>query len=401
MTKYLLFVLLPILFYACNSEQNQRLPPAEGRSLQPSSDYPEYWSWDGNTPTLLLGGSSSAAPFLEEDWKEELNYLVKAGGNYVNFAMPVSTTPGRNPFISTEDKSGNINVDSEKQYWKKLDEYLSHANDLSVVVEIQVWDHANFSAENREKNAWTAAGGMADTLLPREFVAGEHPFFQTVEGAAGFKPAYKALWAAQHAYVDQLLTIGYSYPNVIFNVRVPSNLEIPWMVYWGKYIEAEATEMYGYPGQKLNLNIGVEAISGINVAIFNRKLLRGASTAFHRPEPQGNGLNGAAQASIRGVRVVEQHLKFWDLRPAPDLLLEDDSEAIAATDGKGNYLIYLPGAGSVNLAPDWEEQLPVKVTVVGYLGTQRSELLEPPYGDSFRLYTEEDRGGWMLLEPVR
>jgi hypothetical protein len=176
MTKYLLFVLLPILFYACNSEQNQRLPPAEGRSLQPSSDYPEYWSWDGNTPTLLLGGSSSAAPFLEEDWKEELNYLVKAGGNYVNFAMPVSTTPGRNPFISTEDKSGNINVDSEKQYWKKLDEYLSHANDLSVVVEIQVWDHANFSAENREKNAWTAAGGMADTLLPREFVAGEHPF---------------------------------------------------------------------------------------------------------------------------------------------------------------------------------------------------------------------------------
>jgi hypothetical protein len=98
---------------------------------------------------------------------------------------------------------------------------------------------------------------------------------------------------------------------------------------------------------------------------------------------------------------VEQHLKFWDLRPAPDLLLEDDSEAIAATDGKGNYLIYLPGAGSVNLAPDWEEQLPVKVTVVGYLGTQRSELMEPPYGDSFRLYTEEDRGGWMLLEPVR
>jgi hypothetical protein len=110
-------------------------------------------------------------------------------------------------------------------------------------------------------------------------------------------------------------------------------------------------------------------------------------------------MNGLAQASIRGIRVVELHLKFHELKPAPELLLEDDTEALAATDGNGNYLIYLPSAGQVNLSPDWNDQVPVKVTVVGYLGTQRTEVLEPPYGDSFRLHTKEEKGGWMILKP--
>lgn len=400
MTKPLLFLLLLGLGYACTPDGSQSSPTNNNKTLQTWPDNPEYWSWDGENPTLLLGGSNFTAPFLEDEALEELNYLIKAGGNYVRFAMPVTTTAGHHPFVMAEDGSEKEIASLDSPYWKKLDAYLNNANTLGVAVEIMVWDHANFRSDNWDENAWTAPGGMADSILPRAFVAGEHPFFQTVTGAAAFKPAYEALWATQRAFVDNLFAVAYRYPNVIFNVRVPSPLEIPWMVYWGRYLEAKAAAADDrYPARKINLNIGVEPISAISVASFNRKLMGGANAAFHRPPPNGNGLNGAAQASIRGVRVVAQHLKFWNLRPAPDFLLDDDTEARAATDGQGNYLVYLPRAGAVNLVPDWAEQVPVRVTVVGYLGTQRSELLEPPYGDSFRLYTEEERGGWMILQP--
>jgi len=167
------------------------------------------------------------------------------------------------------------------------------------------------------------------------------------------------------------------------------------MVYWGKYIEAKAAEKE----LPVNVNLGVVPPARINIARFNQKLINGASAVFHRPKPDGNGLNGSAQTSIRGARIVELHLKFWDLRPAPEILLEEETIASAATDDKGNYLLYLPGPGSVNISPDWDMQVPVRVTVVGYLGTQKSELLKPPYGESFRLFTEEAKGGWMILEP--
>ncbi|MEM9528199.1 MAG: hypothetical protein AAGA31_16420, partial [Bacteroidota bacterium] len=70
----------------------------------------------------------------------------------------------------------------------------------------------------------------------------------------------------------------------------------------------------------------------------------------------------------------------------------------AAKDKKGNILIYLPTAGEVIVRPGLKKQVPIKFTVIGYLGTQRSETLQPPYQEEFRLFTEEERGGWMLLE---
>lgn len=134
---------------------------------------------------------------------------------------------------------------------------------------------------------------------------------------------------------------------------------------------------------------------------FNQAVLNGAVAVRHAARPYGLGFSGAALASIRAVRTIEQHVKFWDLRPSPEILPETKSrEAIAATNGQNTYVIYLPTAGEVKLSLGLDPQIPLRVIVVGYLGTQKSEILQPPYGDAFSLYTEEPRGGWMVIKPL-
>lgn len=134
---------------------------------------------------------------------------------------------------------------------------------------------------------------------------------------------------------------------------------------------------------------------------FNKAVLNGTDAIRHAPRPYGLGFSGAALASIRAIRTIEQHVKFWNLRPAPEILSgTGESEAIAATNGENTFVIYLPTAGEVKLSLGLDPQIPLRVIVVGYLGTQKSEVLQPPYDETFSLYTEEPRGGWMVIKPL-
>jgi hypothetical protein len=76
MIRNLLFLLLPLYFFtACNPSNLPNAPtvPKAERILQPWFGDVNWWSWDGETPELLLGASSFEAPFLEKNWKAELN----------------------------------------------------------------------------------------------------------------------------------------------------------------------------------------------------------------------------------------------------------------------------------------------------------------------------------------
>lgn len=389
-----LLLLLPLYFLtSCSASEPIDLPTSpvviSKQVLQPWPEDINRWSWDGKTPELLLGASSYEAPFLEKEWKAELNYLKKARGNYVRISLPQHRTDFR-PFDSSSTVLEGRQISGEKEYWEHLGEYLDYAEEKGIAIEISVWDYLNIT-EKWDSTPWPAV--LSD--LDAEYLEGEHPFFRTIPGSMGHRGVYELAVPEQEKFVDMLLESALSHDNVIYNVQVPNNLLIPWMVHWAKYIEAAAKKQ----GKVANINAGIVPDQRINIARFNQSILGGAAIAFHRPKPNGNGMNGLAQASIRGIRVVELNLKFHELRPAPELLLEDDTEASAATDGKGNYLIYLPSAGQVNLSPDWDNQVPVDVTVVGYLGTQRTEVLQPPYGDSFTLSTKEEKGGWMILKP--
>jgi len=399
MLQKLLPFLLVALLSSCADDTTSPTPPANSKTIQPAPNGSVYWSWDGQTRVLLIGGTKSRAPFLDEDFKLELTALRQAGGNYVNIFLPTMIdSTGFAPFLRDFDAPPE-----ERQYhflpeyWTALQGFLDYAAEMRLAVEIDPWDRAAFEPEGWSKNVFNYSVPLDSVKVgrPDQWLPGEHPFFQTVPGSIMYHSSLDGLRELQELFLDKLLETTLPYRNVIYNVDSETTLNVPWTAHWGQYIERAAAEA----GRTVFVRLRTKPVVPTRIADFNARVLAGQPIAHHPAPPYGNGGNGAALASLRGIRVVERHLKFWDLRPAPELLLEENSLATAAKDGKGNYLIYLPSAGGVTLSPDWTEQRPVKVTVVGYLGTQRSETLQPPYGDSFRMYTEEEKGGWMILEP--
>jgi len=83
---------------------------------------------------------------------------------------------------------------------------------------------------------------------------------------------------------------------------------------------------------------------------FCRNIVGGlASARFHRPI-YGNGLNDLARAAISAVRQVEEHIPFWEVEPAMDILLNrEENEAYVAADNDNRYIVYFPQGGSISL----------------------------------------------------
>jgi hypothetical protein len=386
-----------VLIFGCSNPDQLTITSTPTGQLQPWAEDPNYWTWDGETPELLLGGSSSEAVFLEDNFKGEIALLNKTGGNHLRCILRALDDGKMTPFAYSDSAEFFNLLEYREEYWNQLSEMISYAENLGVVVEIVVWDFNNTTKANWDTNAWTRAGSEINyggQLFSKNFLPGEHPFFQTVPGAMLYQEEYRTVLRSQEAFIDQLLARTAHFNNVIYNYVVPSNLHIPWMVYWGKYTEAKAEAM----GKRVNINLGIAKPSRMDIATFNKTVLSGQPVVSHPAPPHGNGINGLALASIRGIRVVERFFSFRDLQPASEIFGGAETLATASTDGEGNYLIYMPTAGSVEIFPAVEQHESVRVTVVGYLGTQRSEILERPFGDSFRLFTEEVRGGWMILK---
>ena len=157
--------------------------------------------------------------------------------------------------------------------------------------------------------------------------------------------------------------------------------------------------LYGL-GAELGVHVDTaEAVPGFeaspSVADFSGRLLAGSPAGGYR-QPVQEALN-----SIRAVRTVERHLRFWNLTPDDSLLGEERPQGtLAAADSLNNYVVYIPDRGAVTINFRDSSQVARRVTVVGHLGTQRSEVLQPPYDRSFTLMSNEERGGWLLIEQL-
>ncbi len=83
---------------------------------------------------------------------------------------------------------------------------------------------------------------------------------------------------------------------------------------------------------------------------FWRNILGGSASArFHRPD-SGNGLNDFAKGSIKAARILESHIKFWDVEPQMGLLSDRESnEAYLAAKPGESYALYFTDGGSVGL----------------------------------------------------
>jgi hypothetical protein len=99
--------------------------------------------------------------------------------------------------------------------------------------------------------------------------------------------------------------------------------------------------------------------------------------------------------SFRTVQTVEQLVAFSSLEPPAD----QPEASFTRYSPTGIYLRYMPTTGQVRVTLPDGQQIRRRVTVVGHLGTQRSEILEPPYDPSFTLTSREENGGYLLIAP--
>ena len=124
---------------------------------------------------------------------------------------------------------------------------------------------------------------------------------------------------------------------------------------------------------------------------FNRAILAGSGVVAY------TALSQRALNSIRAVRAVQRLVDPTRVTVDSTRLGKDNSAGtVAATDHAGNYLLYIPRQGRVSVRLD-SAQIERKVTVVGRLGTQRSEVLRPPYTSNFTLESRDPEGGWMVI----
>ncbi|MEM6770937.1 MAG: hypothetical protein AAF597_10160, partial [Bacteroidota bacterium] len=95
------------------------------RRIQVSEQYPNYWSWDGQEPVLLLGAGGANDAFLDPDYQQKLNILADNGGNFVSVTYHHSI---------------------HEQKLDSLVQFIRKAEELAIVVEVTLWSQPTYTA---------------------------------------------------------------------------------------------------------------------------------------------------------------------------------------------------------------------------------------------------------------
>ncbi len=368
MISRLFFCSLLLSLFACLPEANKdpdRIGPSRG--IQPWAKNTHYWADETGSPLLLLGTIRQKNLSQSGDFAQRLKELQKAGGNYVCSQIDPFAAENSAPF-TRHPLTGEFDLKApDSLYWANFHALLRHAASLDVIVQLELPTTDSTMAHERLFTAIANEAFNTSQYYHNVLYSTRQRSERGISSSLN-KLQQLAIQANGQSYID-------NYPS---SQAIPASLQ---------------------PGSA-DVPIHYSAVDGNDpydvVKNFNLSTINGYGGLCYAPSQATFEMRGARLASIRAIRTVERHLKFWDLKPAPEILIGDN--AYASSDGKGNYLFYMPTAGEINVRLPVEDQVPIRVVVVGYLGTQKSELLKPPYGDSFKLFTDEIRGGWMILK---
>ena len=437
----LLLLLGTLVLSACGGDRPFVRPEPRGK-IQPSTEHPGYWQWEDGETVLLLGGADNDNLFQAHNYEQQLNAIQEIGGNFVRCELH-NRYDSDLPALRLDSVSGAYRLNDA--YFTRLDGFLTAAENRGIVVQLQLFSLQDWVVETFPQSSFGLAWRdmeqpevpvrrPIDTLVPpvvREMV------YAISDG----QTEGNVLLELQQAFVDRVLRISFSHGNVIYD------LEYYWAIsegvgkYWKDYLyraaarsnvtiyvgckeDGEEDVRYAFndysvltalpPGQLPDYNSSYGDIvhharvsrtpdfpsPNGNVFAFHRALLmHSAATAYDRA-PYGLGLSADARTSIRAIRTIERDVKFWDLTLDKDLLVEIPYGALAARTEEGTTLIYLSGEDEVSIRLPAGNSGSHRVSVIGYLGTRRSERLDPPYDSILTLRSNEPRGGWLLLEPL-
>ena len=249
MKRLSIYLITLLLFTGC-SILNVQTPNNEKTRIQPYDENPWYWQYHGE-PVMLLGGSWQDNLFNHPaGLAEHLDLLLSVGGNYVRNTM--SHRNEGNVFAFAREANGDFNLDRfNDEYWKRLEHFLDLCYQRDIIVQLELWDPWDHYEDHQSLGGWSHHPFNPKnniTYTPEESglpikvdyaprgEPTEHPFFRTVPSLSHNKSVLKY----QKAFVDKLLSLSLSYPNVLYCINNESGERIEWSNYWADYIHESA-----------------------------------------------------------------------------------------------------------------------------------------------------------------
>jgi hypothetical protein len=219
--------------------------------IQPFTHNPFYWQHNG-LPIVLLGGSVEDNLFQITDAEAHLDLLHSLGGNYVRCTMS-SRDDGNLAAFKYDLANGLFDLSKlNDAYWTKFEHFVAHAQQLGVIVQIELWDRWDTTGLAWEQNSFNPAlncnytsetSGLPVTVGVAPFREA-NPFFYTFPELDD----NKTVLPYQHAFVDKLLSITLTYSNILYCIDNETQAKPQWAKYWAKRLHSTA-QTQGVPIQ--------------------------------------------------------------------------------------------------------------------------------------------------------
>ena len=229
---------------ACGPSAIQHPPAAQGIAVY--EENPHYWSYKG-VPVLLLGGTVDDNLFQIDSLRQHLELLRTVGGNYVRCTM--SSRDSGNVKAWMQDEDGLYDLEKPNPvYWSRLNELLSIAAGLDIIVQIEIWATYDFYwgdygwAQNPFNPAlnrnYTAESSGLPAMIDHPAQTRANPFFHSIPELSDLPLVLKH----QKDFVDRLLEVALPYDNVLYCIDNETLVHYAWGKYWSEYLRTRAGE---------------------------------------------------------------------------------------------------------------------------------------------------------------
>ncbi|MDO6438198.1 hypothetical protein Q4534_12310 [Cyclobacterium sp. 1_MG-2023] len=239
--NYLYPLSIIFLIAACNSKiENNEVKKESG--IQPWSENPSYWEYNGN-PVLLLGASDNDNLFQLPHLKSHLDSLSQIGGNYIRNTMSDRDETDEKAFYKNE--TGKYDLSQwNSAYWERFENLLKLSKERNIIVQIEIWDRFDHAREqwqtdpfNPKNNVnYTYEEAKLDSLYPDHPGQNKQPFFFTPPSLQD----NQVLLKYQQAFVEKLLSISLNYNNVLYCLDNETSGVEEWATYWAAFLREKS-----------------------------------------------------------------------------------------------------------------------------------------------------------------
>lgn len=221
---------------------------SRGGAIQPWSENPRYWQYQGR-PVMLLGGSKTDHFFLLDDLQTHVEEVHAAGANYVRNTMSQREGPDLKPHLRLPD--GKFDLDQwNEEYWQRFANMLRWTHQREIFVQIEVWDRFDFSQAYWETSPWNPANNINYTAEQTGFAAAypaqpsedRQPFFHSIPGMPRYDQKLDLLRSYQERFVDKMLSYSLDYDHVLYCMDNETTTPAAWGQHWIDFIQGRAAQ---------------------------------------------------------------------------------------------------------------------------------------------------------------